>query len=467
MPRQVVIPRPRAFKTVAVPARRYEPHWDLAFAAILALLIFQYSRIQLMFPVLAPLHLGKVLVVVCIGGLFIARRPPGVRATRFWILDVIVVLFLLAHLFSAISARYQGYAWSGCLDALTWVVCYFLISRTLNSSWRLSIFVLLLLLLNLKLAQFSVRTYFSELGMGRSEQFLSVHGVGAGSTDFFGNAGDFGVAMCVVWPLAGALFFGERKRLTQAFLAVCFLAFMAAIYVCGSRGALVGAAAAALVAWITRPNKIAGVLMVVGLLMGVLLVLPQANRERLRSALTWRHDPTASIRIAFWTAGIRMFENHPILGVGPDNFPSEYANDYAVRPNDAAARLDYDKKWDPHSIYIQSLSQLGLAGTIPFVLMLFFFFDLNARTRKRLRELGLADRSRFEFRLSRGLDLAMVGYLVSGAFITVLYYPHLWFLLGIAVGLHRTCSRLEVENHKPATRAHKPLKQVALTVPAG
>jgi hypothetical protein len=33
----------------------------------------------------------------------------------------------------------------------------------------------------------------------------------------------------------------------------------------------------------------------------------------------------------------------------------------------------------------------------------------------------------------------MVGYLVSGAFLAVLYYPHLWILLGLSVATHKMC----------------------------
>jgi hypothetical protein len=36
----------------------------------------------------------------------------------------------------------------------------------------------------------------------------------------------------------------------------------------------------------------------------------------------------------------------------------------------------------------------------------------------------------------------MVGYLTSGAFLSVLYYPHLWILLGLSVAVNR-CSAIE------------------------
>ena len=43
------------------------------------------------------------------------------------------------------------------------------------------------------------------------------------------------------------------------------------------------------------------------------------------------------------------------------------------------------------------------------------------------------DENRFPFYLSHGLDVALIGLAVSGSFLTVLYYPHLWLLLGLSV----------------------------------
>ena len=34
-----------------------------------------------------------------------------------------------------------------------------------------------------------------------------------------------------------------------------------------------------------------------------------------------------------------------------------------------------------------------------------------------------------------GITGAMLGYLVSGAFLSVLYYPHFWFLIALTVSL--------------------------------
>ncbi len=422
--------------TRAVPA---EPRWNLAFLALLAYLLVEYSRLQLMYPILEPLHLGKVLVVLCVVGLLMSPRVPGNKQTGSWGIDLALSAFLLASFLSVLFARSQALAWQAFANAFPWVVIYFLISRILISSWRLRIFAFVLLLLNLKLAQFVIRYYFKELSWGRSESFLSRHGVGAGSTDFFGNPGDLGVAMCVVWPLAGSLLFGEPKKLPRLLLLACFTAFFVAVLLCGSRGAVVGAAATALAAWARNPKRIGGAVMVLFVLSGTYYLLPDANKERMQAALHWQTDETSRIRIELWKAGWSMFEDHPILGVGLGNFALAYHTAYAP---DSTLHPSY---WAPHSIYVQALSEVGLAGSLPLLMIWLLFLRLNARTRRHLQASGLGGSRSFEYRLSLGLDLALVGYLISGAFLTVLYYPHLWFLLGMSVGLHAACLRKQPE----------------------
>jgi hypothetical protein len=39
--------------------------------------------------------------------------------------------------------------------------------------------------------------------------------------------------------------------------------------------------------------------------------------------------------------------------------------------------------------------------------------------------------------MAHGLDAALIGYLASGFFITVLYYPFFWINFAMTVALHR------------------------------
>ena len=406
------------------------PRWDLAFIGILGYMFIEFTRLPDMYPVLRHLSLGKVFIGLALLGWIVAPRPVDGPRRYAWQVDVAMIVFLVACFGSALFAADRALAFAKLLDVLQWGAVYFLLSRTLTGSWRLRIFALLLLLLCLKLSQFEIRDYFGQRTFGRSEEFLSMHGVGAGSAGFFGNGGDFGVAMCVVWPLAGSLLFGETKKLARAFLWICFSLFLVSIFLCGSRGAILGAGMIALVSWAKQPKRIVGVAMIGLLALGVYL-LPGATLERLRLTNTERDD-TGQMRIHLWKAGMDMFEHHPVFGVGLENFGSTYIGEYGGSTAIGTVHVE-------HSIYVQALAETGLAGALPLVCLWILFLSVNRRTRKHLKSLGLANRTCFEYRLSVGLDLAFVGYMVSGAFITVLFYPHLWYMLGLCVALNANC----------------------------
>lgn len=177
--------------------------------------------------------------------------------------------------------------------------------------------------------------------------------------------------------------------------------------------------------------------MVLLVVLGIYYALPESNKDRLRLGLEGGRDETARLRLVLWKAGLRMFQDHPMLGVGPRNFSPTYKAEHAWERRPYA--------WAPHSIYVQALSETGLAGSLPLLMVWLLFLRLNSRTRKHLQTLGLGNRRSFEYRLSLGLDFAFVGYMVSGAFLTVLFYPHLWFLLGLSVGLHTACLQKQPE----------------------
>ena len=86
----------------------------------------------------------------------------------------------------------------------------------------------------------------------------------------------------------------------------------------------------------------------------------------------------------------------------------------------------------PHNIFIQGGAELGYTGLICFIVMIIFAFITNARTRVFGKQLH----NKFIAYMAHGLDAGLVGYLVAGFFVTVLYSPFFWVQMGMAVALH-------------------------------
>ncbi len=412
--------------------------WDLAFLGILGYIVIEYTRLPAMFPILMPLQLGKVVIALSIVGMVLSPRNPftarlsGAGSSPTTKLDMLMAAFVMAAVVCSISAEFPDATVDSLITILQWAVIYYLLGRVVITPWRLRVFLFVLLLLNLKLAQFSIRQYFSGLAYWGNAATMAKFGAGGGSTGFFGNAGDFGVAMAVIWPLSAMLLFARMKKSWRLMLLITNATILGAVIFCGSRGALVGAGLAVLGAWLRNPKRIAGPALALVLVASIIYVLPDANKDRFRKAMSPEKDETATIRLTLWKAGLQMFEDHPVFGVGLGNFPAVYRRSYV---NSSIQQAE----WAPHSIYIQALSELGLFGAVPMLALWLMLLYVNFRTRKNLRVAGYPERS-LEYCLSVGIDLGLLGFLGSGAFLTVLYYPHLWILLGLTVGLH-TASR--------------------------
>jgi O-antigen ligase len=142
-------------------------------------------------------------------------------------------------------------------------------------------------------------------------------------------------------------------------------------------------------------------------------------------------EGTAELRLNYWAAARRMFMTSPIWGVGGRNFgvlAPEYADEF--RPERRG------NQWGraTHSLYFQLLAEYGLLG----VFLIGSVLVANFRDLKQVRALGRKGRCpRSVEQLAECLRLSWVGFLVSGAFISVLSYPHLYYLTALTVVVHR------------------------------
>lgn len=412
-----------------------KPDWGPDFAGLLFYILVEYTRLAAMYPVLAPLQLGKVSLLAAMLGFVVSQ--PGVAARGNGALKFSLTFLAVAVCLSALLAHYTVVPTSDLWNVPEQIIIFFLVGRFIVNRWRQQTFLLLFLLLNFKIAQHGLRTYFVEHARTTDEMAFVRFGIIGGGGGFYDNSADLGVAMCVVFGLTFALMQGRVGSKSRIFYVVCMLAFGALILVCGSRGAVVGGAAIVLAAWIRSPKKGLAAPVLLLFVLGLVYLMPHASRNRFESAEHWEGDKTAKHRILLWGAGLRMWEDYPIFGVGPSNFQYVRAASYPI-PDRELEKLAFVC----HSMYIQVLSELGTLGAIGLIGLVVSFFRINAIVRRRLLAHG-HQRPSWEYCMASGLDLAMIGFLVSGAFVSVFWYPHIWILGGLAVGLNSSTAHLE------------------------
>jgi O-antigen ligase len=265
------------------------------------------------------------------------------------------------------------------------------------------------------MAQFALRNW-AAMGFGFAKD-----GTGGGP-GWFHNSGEFGIQMCVFLPLAIAFFLALRSNwplLKKGFFLSFSVAALSGTISSSSRGAVLGAAAVMLWMLLNSKHKLKGMILfvVIGLL--ALSIMPSEQMERFETA---GEDSTSINRKLRWEKGLEMAARYPLLGTG-------FANWKVADEKIFGGTGDLS-----HNIFIECMSELGYTGLAVFVAMIGSTFINNFRTRRLVSQPGRENR--FIFYMAHGLDGALIGFLVSGFFVTVLYYPYFWINLAMTVSLN-------------------------------
>ena len=211
-----------------------------------------------------------------------------------------------------------------------------------------------------------------------------------------------------------------------------------------------------LFAWLKLPiSKLKSLFVILLIILAMAYFAPKSFWDEMLTIEEGSQESTAAGRIYFWRVAVREFLDNPIIGVGVMNFGVWYP-DY-IKPDDAMsdgrAIPGHIRDWGRvcHSIYFTLLSELGIIGVLLFMLMLYQFYKevrfdnglLNSQhSLNCIKEGGVATKDQLMLNLQKchnlglGLMGGMIGFLVSGVFLSVLYYPQFWLMcsLGVALG---------------------------------
>ncbi len=132
-----------------------------------------------------------------------------------------------------------------------------------------------------------------------------------------------GTLMLVICASLARLLYGKTDRLWAALVLPALLVSLALTL---TRGAWIGAAAGAVVIFLTRDARLVALVPVAAAAM--FLLAPDSLNSRVQSIVDV-NDPSNRDRIAMFQAGLSMIRDHPLTGVGPDMVGAVYP-DYRV-----------------------------------------------------------------------------------------------------------------------------------------
>lgn len=377
-------------------------------------LFLEYVRPQDIYEAVYGLPIPFWTIMAC-GAAYVLE---GARPRAWTIADSFLVLFTAIVLFSGAAAYSPSQSFEEFPLYFSWLLVYLLITAIVSNERRLFVFMLLYLVYNVKMTQHGIRGW-AESGFGFRSWGVSC------APSWFQNSGECGIQMSMIFPVALFLLLAVKPLWAKwKFWGLGLMLVggsLITMVASSSRGALLALGGIALWMILTnRRRRIKSLLAVAVMTVLVLVLLPAEQMDRFREMGT---DGTSVTRKTYWADGIEIMRDYPALGIGYRNWLPYY-------------RRHYNPVGEvPHNIFIEAGAELGIVGLVGFVLLILATFVLNRRTRRIASRLEGVE-AKYLWALGYGLDGALIGFLIGGMFVTVLYYPFFWVNLAMTVAAY-------------------------------
>lgn len=267
--------------------------------------------------------------------------------------------------------------------------------------------------------------------------------VGRGPGDFLGDENDLCLVLVMLLPFTIGSYFFSHSFFRRSFCVIAALVAIAGMVATFSRGGFVGMLAMFVVLWWRSRQRIKALALSSLVAMVMVALVPSSYWEDM-SSIKQTNEGTARARRETWSYSIQIFlrPENVLAGAGMRNTPV-LLGDFKL----STGRNLWGRA--AHSMYFELLPDLGTIGACLFFSAVFASFRNRIKNRRMIGFLlkrlnsrppsldvnALRSELNLAFRLSGLLDASMAGVLASAAFISVLYYPPIWLLLGIGVAL--------------------------------
>ncbi|MEX0604297.1 MAG: O-antigen ligase family protein [Marinobacter sp.] len=382
---------------------------DLIFYLGLAFIVLYYLRPQVIIPGLDIIPWLQITVIVG----FIAMI--GNSRLKFTGTHFLLFLFATLAVLSAINSLYPQISFRDITTPFIFALEVLFLSNCVKNVKQLQLLMIVFFLCIFKMSFFGARVWTMR-GFGFTGWGIQ------GPTGFFQNSGEFSLLMtiCAVMSIPLLLHMKPKVKLYWLLPITAVMTVMGASSRGGQLALLVG-----LIYLLLAYKKISfRNLVYVAVFVSVAwAIFPEEQKARFDTAGS---DQTSTTRLDYWAAGIDMAKNYPVLGVGFRAFPEHYHRFYKEKDGSYLS----NRKEVAHNALIEVVSTLGVPALILYVWFHFSVFSGRSLVKKN-KDPGPEVEFLECFRIS--LNGAILAYFVGAIFMSISFYPFIYFLLALAI----------------------------------
>lgn len=375
---------------------------------------------------------GLLIGAATLVGLLLTRDKKPVP----WNLQLVLMMLLLAYFtFTSFFAWVPESAWAKLEQVIKVVGMAILTTMVIYGRERIR---WLLIVIALSIGYYGIKGGIWVMLTGGGE---SVQGP---DRSFISQSNGIGVALIMVVPLLLALAREEPRRWVRWFFNVAAgLNVISAVFTY-SRGAMLGVAAITPFIFTRFKKKFWAAMLLVPLVLVGIQYAPDKLFKRAETIETYQEDGSSQQRFMTWSVAWNIALERPFVGAG---FDFEDSRNNARWISYAAPHLQHLSEWSlaAHSIYFQILGQHGFIALGLYLLLLLTTLWKCNQLRKRTAGNPELD---WIGNYASAIGICLIGYMVSGAFLSTAYFDLAWIYYSFTAILGR-----EVAEHGVAARS--------------
>lgn len=391
-----------------------EPVWGLYLFAALSHIRLEQLGTSYTLPLHVPIVIGVLTLLLYLFSTSYQqkfRRWPA----EVWLFGLMVVGMAISSWRASFDPQS---AWAMTFDYFKYWVFFVMLIQMIDTQRRLDGFYWIMILSS---AWLVYRAW--DLRGTTGARFENV---GGGNVE---DSNDYAAALVLLLPFVYHRTLTRNRRVAICAAILCFGIVMAVV-IANSRGGFIGLIALALlIVWFVKEGRGRNMLSLV-LLCVLAFTFAKADQiHRLASVFSASHaelrDSSAQGRIDCWKLSFRLFQEHPLTGVGPANFAYYSGPKLEGLPSGEAGRVT-------HSLWFEMLSAGGLLVSVPFAIILWRFFRKSQRLARMYSDAGKKDIALYIYVPVFGLG----GFLVAATFLDRMVYEPIYWCIGLGV-IHR------------------------------
>jgi probable O-glycosylation ligase (exosortase A-associated) len=389
---------------------------------VMVMLLVLVARIQELFVFLVPLRLGMISVILTLFLLFFYKKQINflniINISQVRIAIAILVMAIISVPFSVWPGQSFNQVESFTLTILFFISTIYSVNIFSDIKKLLWVFVVGVL-------------------------FLAVFTITSNSGDRLTasatyDPNDIAMIFVVTIPIVYFLIY-RSTGLAKLFLFASMIAMVIANILTVSRVGFGGLVVVGFLIFMLDTYRRRKTKVMVGLAIIFLFVqlAPESYWVRMQTLLTYEEDYNMTSdfgRKNLWISGMKLMIDNPFAGVGIGAFTTAMGYTYGQNVSGF--------KWSAaHNAFVQIGAELGVVGFILFIILILSSIIYLRRLRVGyIRHDGVYNDRLW---LVSAIEISLWGYAVTAMFISVAYYPILYFLIALCCSL----KKIEIQDY--------------------